>query len=206
MHSCLSDVQWLTLSKQGVQTLFYSPLCSLTSFVFCSKTALFKCINSFIYLCSKQINNKAGVSLRVPEQRACCRLLRAPVSSLHWNSLHFDAWLHGENKHINTAACHCVVHQKLWFDTDLRTLLPAADVSMLRLLFLVLANDAESHYSVVHSNLQLSLGCTDIQVHQLWSSFHYSAADFQRNNHFNDYANLLPISYVVLNILSAAKQ
>lgn len=135
MHSCLSDVQWLTLSKQGVQTLFYSPLCSLTSFVFCSKTALFKCINSFIYLCSNQINNKAGLSLRVPEQRACCRLLRAPVRSLHWNSLHFDAWLHGENKHINTAACHCVVHQKLWFDTDLRTLLPAADVSMLRLLF-----------------------------------------------------------------------
>lgn len=135
MHRCLSDVQWLTLSKQGVQTLFYSPLCSLTSFVFCSKTALFKCINSFIYLCSNQINNKAGLSLRVPEQRACCRLLRAPVRSLHWNSLHFDAWLHGENKHINTAACHCVVHQKLWFDTDLRTLLPAADVSMLGLLF-----------------------------------------------------------------------
>lgn len=135
MHSCLGDVRWLTLSKQGVQTLFYSPLCSLTSFVFCSKTALFKCINSFIYLCSNQINNKAGVSLQVPEQRACCRLLRAPVRSLHWNALHFDAWLHGENKHINTAACHCVVHQKLWFDTDLRTLLPAADVSMLRLLF-----------------------------------------------------------------------
>lgn len=34
MHSCLGDVRWLTLSKQGVQTLFYSPLCSLTSFVF----------------------------------------------------------------------------------------------------------------------------------------------------------------------------
>lgn len=203
MHSCLGDMRWLTLSKQGVQTLFYSPLCSLTSFVFCSKTALFKCINSFIYLCSNQINNKAGVSLRVPEQRACCRLQFALCTGTLCTSTH------GSMGKTNTLTQQHVI---VLCTRNYGLILICAPYFLLLMFpcsgcfFLVLANDAESHYSVVHSNLQLSLGCTDSQVHQLWSSFHYSAADFQRNNNFNDYANLFPILYVVLNILSAAKQ
>lgn len=150
MHSCLGDLRWLTLSKQGVQTLFYSPLCSLTSFVFCSKTALFKCINSFIYLCCESLSRGRAAGF--------CELQFALCTGTLCTSTH------GSMGKTNTLTQQHVI---VLCTRNYGLILICAPYFLLLMFpcsgcfFLVLANDAESHYSVVHSNLQLSLGCTD---------------------------------------------